>query len=153
MILMEELQEILNHLKTTLDKKQQDLFSLRSIQNFLLYYNQLTLFKPQVKTLLIEYFARMKQENYSIDWETCKIIGVKYIMGIGKYYGVELGFKIQTSLTGVFLWGLLADILLLMLGILHKVYYIPITTSILLINWGYRKMFYATKNKVFAIKY
>lgn len=150
---MKELQEKLNNLKINLDKEQQKLLSLNSIQNFLCYYNKLTFYKEDVQKLLIQYFVIMENSNYEIDKETSTQIGIDYIMKIGYYYSGQLGFKMKMNLDFAIFWGLIVDSLLLLVGVIKIVYYLPITTILIILYWAYLKVFYETKNKVFAVRY
>lgn len=116
------------------------------------YYDQLSESKPEVKKLLEEYFQFMESVNYFIDKQSGKMLGLKYIFSIGRFYR-RIGFKIQMFFVEVFYWGFFADLLLLFLGILKKLDYIPIITIALLAYWGYLKIFYENKNKVYGIGY
>jgi hypothetical protein len=74
-------------------------------------------------------------------------------MKIGTYYSSDLGFKVQMKLRFALMVGIHIDIGLLIIGVLKKAYYIPITTLILLCYWWYLKVFYENKNKVHNIRY
>ncbi len=154
---MKEFQEKLQALKNKLNKKERRYLCLRSIENFLLYFDQLQGYHSKVKKLLLEYFEEVeeitKQDDYFIDFSICKGLTQKYIMPLGLCYGRELNFKIQPSLSGVFFWGLQIDALLLFFKVLQKVDYIPITTIILFIRWLQRKIFFANKHKVYGAEY
>lgn len=150
---MQELQEKLNELKNSLDKEQQILFSLNSIQNFLLYYNKLTFYKDEVQKLLIEYFLIMKENDYNIDLDTSTNIGTDYVVKIGYYFSGQLGFKMKMNISFAIFWGLMVDILLLITGFLEKLDYVPISTIIMISYWAYLKFFYERRNKVFALRY
>jgi hypothetical protein len=154
---MKELQNKLQILKNKLNKKERSYLCLRSIENFLLYFNQLKQYHFKVENILIEYFEEVKDvtdsDDYFIDFETCKILTKKYIMPLGLYYGRELNFKIQPSLSGVFFWGLQIDVLLLFFKVLKGVDYIPIVTIILFLRWLNRKIFFANKHKAYGAEY
>lgn len=150
---MEALQEKLNSIRKNIDTEQQKLFSLKSIQNFLLYYDQLTFYKENIQKLLVQYFTVKKDNNYNIDKDISTQIGIDYILKIGYYYTGQLGFKMKMNLGFALFWGLIVDSLLLIGGILKKVYYLPIVTIIVVLYWGYLKVFFETKNKVYAVRY
>ena len=89
---MKELQDKLQTLKNKLNKKEQGYLCFRSIENFLLYFDQLQEYHSKVEKLLIEYFNEAEEitnsNDYFIDFNTCKILTKKYIMPIGLYYGL-----------------------------------------------------------------
>lgn len=150
---MMELQKRVDELRQSLNKEQQKMLSLNSIQNFLWSYDKLKQFKPEVQKLLIEYFNVIKEENYIIDKKTSTRIAFDYILKIGIYYSRELGFKIEKGLKFTLMVGFHADALLLIIGLLKRVYYIPITTLIMLCYWWYLNVFYERKNKVYNVRY
>ncbi|MEO8853916.1 MAG: hypothetical protein ABI359_09060 [Ginsengibacter sp.] len=150
---LQELQNKLEEIKRNLNQEQQEFFSLKSLQNFLNQYPKLTYYKESVQKLFIEYFPTMEYYNYKIDKETSTKIGIEYIMKIGYYYTGQLDFKLKMKLDFAIFWGVAVDLLLLILGVLHKVYYIPVATGIMLIYWGYLKIFFEKKNKIYAIGY
>ena len=149
-----ELQKRMNVLDSRLDYNQKRFFNLKSVRNFLIYYDKLEQSnKPIVEKLLKEYFEIMEDEDCSIDKKTSTRIAFDYIFKIGKYYTVDVGFKVRMTLRSTIVIGMLMDFLLFFSGILKKVYYIPIFTLIMLCNWGYLKIFYENKNKVFGLRY
>jgi len=150
---MIELQRKMDDLRQSLSKEQQKMLSLGSIQNFLWSYDKLKRYKPEVQKLLIEYFNAIEKENYIIDKKTSTRIAVDYILKIGICYSRELDFKIEKGLQFIFMVGLHVDAVLLIIGILEKVYYIPIATLIMLCYWWYLKVFYERKNKVYNVRY
>jgi len=91
--------------------------------------------------------------EYNIDKEGSRQIGIDYIMKIGYYYNAQAGFKMRMKLDFAIFWGLLADFLLLILGLLKIVYYVPIVTLLLLFDWIISKLFYERKNKIYDIGY
>jgi hypothetical protein len=140
-------------LKKTLTIKDQRLLSLKSIENFILYYDNLVHFKTEVYNLIKDYFNTIEKETVTIDKHRSREIANKYIMKIGAFYRVDLGFKFFRPLSAPFFWGLQIDILLLLIGILKNLHYIPLATIFLLLNWLYIKFFFENKNKVFGIMY
>ena len=113
----------------------------------------MTFYKEDVQKLLLEYFNLLEEIEYHIDKETSTQIGIDYIMKMGYYYSGQLGFKLKMNLDFAIFWGIMIDLLLLLSGLLKKMYYVPITTLILLLYWAYLKIFYENKNKVYAIRY
>lgn len=150
---IQELQNKLDNIKKVLDEEQRIFFSLNSIQNFLNSYNKLSHFEDKVYTLLVDYFSAMKDYDYSIDRETSTKIGKEYVIRIGTFYAAQLGFKLRLRFDIAIFYGILIDLLLLVFGVLQKVYYLPIATCTILIYWMYLRVFYEKRNKVFAIRY
>ncbi len=150
---MEDLQEICDELKNSLDKKQQGFICLKSFQNFLIFLHLLNHGRQKAQSLLENYSSFIKNLDYPIDFGTCKIITVDYVMPLGRLFRDELDFKIQPALSGVFFWGLQVDLLLLLFGVLQRIYFVPITTCLLLADWSHRKIFYETKNKTYGGEY
>jgi hypothetical protein len=150
---MFELQEKLDELKVSLEKEQQILFSLKSIQNFLTYFKKLNFYKDEVEKLLINYFRLMEENNCHIDKEKSTQLGIDYVMKIGYYYSGQLGFKMKMNFSFAIFWGLMLDSLFLVTGFLRKLYYLTIATILMILYWTYLKLFYERNNKVFALRY
>lgn len=117
---IEELNQRLIELMKTLDEEQQMFLNLKSIRNFLLHYNKLTNYKNEVRNLLVEYFDVIRSENYFVDKSRSTELAFKYIDHIGNYYRIELGFRLHTDLSFSIFWGVIADILLLLFGVLKN---------------------------------
>lgn len=150
---MEELQEKLVEIQDQITAEQQKLFSLKSIDNFLKYYSLIKYYQSDVYNLLIDYFKEMKDFEYEIDKETSTQLGINYVMKIGYYYSGQAGFKMKMNLDFAIFWGALIDLLLLSSGLLSKVFYLPISTLVLIMYWSYLRIFYESRNKVFAVRY
>jgi hypothetical protein len=150
---MEKFHHKVNYLKQTLTVKQQKMLSLNSIENFLLSYDKLTNYKYQVRILLSNYFEEIEKLNYIIDKDTSTRLAFDYLTKIGSYYSLNLGFKTRISLNYVLIVGLQIDCILLLFGILKRVYYIPVATLILFCYMQYVYIFYEKKNKVYMIRY
>lgn len=153
---MKEFQDKLQFLKDNLNKKEQSYLCLRSIENFLLYFDQLQQYKIKVEQLLIDYFNSIDEilnNGDIINFETCKFLVRDYILSIGRCYRIEEDFKLRSSLSGVLFWGLQIDILLLIFKLLKEVNYIPMTTLFFLVWWIYQQIFFTRKHKVYGVKY
>src|ERR1700759_5241882 len=92
----------LQTLQKDLSKKQKEFLCLKSIENFVLYYNQLSHSRLKVENLLNEYFKSIDEvlefTDNQVNFQTCKFLVKNYILPIGKYYEEELDFHIQPSL-------------------------------------------------------
>jgi hypothetical protein len=152
-MIIEEFKEKLNERRGTLNKEQQKMLSLNSIENFLMSYGELKQYKQEVLKLLVSYFEEIESHDYIIDKTISNKIAFDYVMKIGTYYSNELGFKVQMKLQFVLMVGLHVDAALLITGVLRKVYYVPVTTLILLGRWLYLKTNYEQKHKVHNIRF
>lgn len=150
---MIELQQKIDVIKKNLNKEQQQMLSLNSIQNFILSYDKLQHHKLEVQKMLNGYFEEIEKGNYIIDKNTSTRIAFDYIMKIGMYYSSELGFKIKMKLRFALMWGIHLDVFFLIIGFLKKVYYVPIATLIFLSTWWYLKIVYERKKMVYNIRY
>ena len=150
---MKELKQRLDAIKTEITEEQRSLFSLSSIDNFISYYSCLNHYQSEVYNLLQSYLNVVEEHKDEIDKATSKEIGIKYVMKIGYYYSAFVGFKMKMKLDFAVFWGVMADLLLLLSGLLSKVFFIPIVTLFLLLYWTYIKLFFERKKKVFAVGY
>ena len=152
--MVENIKIKLEELKETLTEEQQRFLHFKSIDNFLFHFDNLS-YQSQiaVKRLLQQYFDILDGEDYSIDKETSTQLGKEYIWQMGHYYVFHMNFKIRMRLFFAIFVGLHLDILLLILGGLKQVYYIPIVTCMFLTYWIYLKIFFENKKKVYAIRY
>lgn len=150
---MEKFEEKLQELRLKLSDGQQRLLSLNSIENYLIYFNDINRFKLEVQALLDDYFSSIEKIGYSADKNIGRTLGSDYIMKIGVYYRVELGFKFYRPISAALFWGIQIDIILSILGYLKKIYFFPIGTCLLILNWMFVKIFYEKKHKVFGIMY
>lgn len=48
---------------------------------------------------------------------------INYVMSLGRLFHDELDFEIQPQLSAYSFWGIQIDLLLLLFGVLHKIYY------------------------------
>lgn len=117
------------------------------------FYGRIKYYGDDVLKLLTEYFQIMKATDYSINKEGSNQIGIDYIMKIGYYYSGQAGFKMKMKLDFAIFRGILADLLLLISGLLKQVYYIPIVTLLLLIYWSILKLYYEKRGRIFNTGY
>ncbi len=150
---MIEFQSIVDTLRKTLTTEQQEILSLNSIQNFIWSFDKLKNYKLEVQKLLNEYFEEIGNKNYLVDKNTSTRLSFDYIMKIDSYYSADLGFKIKMKLRFALMWGIHLDLFLLIIGILKKVYYMPIVTLLMLSTFLYLKEVYERKNMVYNMRY
>ncbi len=71
-------------------------------------------------------------------------------MKIGTIYNDQLNFQVYMELKWALFIGLHADLILLVLGLLEKVYYVPVVTILFTGYFLYLNQFYRKKNKVYG---
>lgn len=150
--------ERLNNIESLRDRftpNEIKLLHLDSYRNFLLYIDKFdsTNSKVIVTNLIDEYFTEIKSLNYSIDKNKSNELGFKYLREIGLYFRRELGFKYYTPLSSVMIIGGVIDLILLLFGLLERIYFVPIISTILLFEHFYIKIRYERKNKVYGLHY
>jgi spore coat polysaccharide biosynthesis predicted glycosyltransferase SpsG len=146
--LLREKEEIL---KNILSPKEQELIYFKSIQNFLLYFDQLKIESEKKKILekIESYFLQIEENVFSYSISEKRQILKEFINPIAFYYIARFHFKFYIGLKYSIFIGLNIDIFLLIFGALKYIYYIPIATFILLFYWLFIEIFYAKKNKVY----
>ncbi|MDE3181909.1 MAG: hypothetical protein KGM16_00710 [Bacteroidota bacterium] len=127
-----ELQQKLNKIRDDLPIDQQRLFNLKSIQNFLLYFDKLSSSKSEAMKLLQKYFKMMESYDYHIDKDISKMITETYITPLGVYYHKDVGFKIKLEISDVIIYSIGGDLLLLIFGLIKKPEYLLIVPAFIL---------------------
>lgn len=151
---MKEIQEKLMLVKNSLTPIQQKYINLRSLENFFQYFDELKEeHKPIVEEIMKGYFSILKSKNFTIDKNLSTSITFSHLINMGRFYSADLNFKTKSNFNDVIFWGIPADIILLVLGQLSKIYYIPITTLIIFVYSLYVKKNFETKNKVYSLRY
>lgn len=148
-----QLQKKLDKIKNHLPEDQQQLFNLKSIQNFLYSFDKLSSYRNEVLELLEEYFKMMESYDYYIDKDVSKLFIKKYITRIGTYYHKEAGFKVRLSIQEVLIYSIGADLILFITGLIKKPIYSLLVPFIILIYFFYIKIFFENKNKVCGAHY
>lgn len=133
-----------------LTNKQKELIYFRSVENFLFYINQLSASEKGIVVQQLEgYFALLEDEGFEFHFSQKKEILKSIIEPIAYYYIKEFHFKFYMGLKYSLFIGINIDIFLLLIGVLKKVSYVPIATSIFIIYWLYVELFFAKKRKVY----
>lgn len=153
--MIEDLKIKFEGLKSTLTPEQQKFLHFGSIDNFLFHFNSLKNYQAQiaVKQLLQQYFDMLDTEGHDIDKDASTLLGKEFILKIGRYYRFYSHFKLHMSLSFALFAGIHVDVLLLIIGVLKQVYYIPIVTLAFLSYWLYSKVLYENRKKVYDIRY
>jgi hypothetical protein len=127
----------------------------KSIYNFLIHYKYLQ--GDNIKLIVGEtiksYFEEIKKCNYSITIEKSREIYAKYIIKMGQYYNSQLGFKPFVRFVVALYIGFIFDIFLLLLGVLSKVYYIPVATIFFASYNRLLHYYLSKKNKLYGPRY
>lgn len=124
-----------------------------SMKNFLYNYNNINdRKKERVLDLFENYITEIERANFYFTKEESLELANKYINKIADIF-TGLGFKINVKFGFVIWWGILSDILLLILGILSHIKYLPITTILLFFYYMYLQLFKKPKKLVYGIFY
>jgi hypothetical protein len=144
--------ELLQNLKERLSPDLLEKIHYRSVTNFLIHFEKLSN-KDIVRILIIRYFEEIRDHDYIIDRDLSRDLFHKYLAQIGKYYNFQLGFKSFMPFKYSIGVAIIIDGVVLFLGILKKIYYIPITTILGTLGHEYLYFFYGKKNRLFGLYY
>lgn len=148
---MKELQEKLREQKNILNSQQRQYINFQSLENFFLYFDELKEeHKPIVEGIMRDYFNIIERDNFLIDKDISTEISFSHILAMGRYYKFDVGFKLWTDFKYTIFWSIAIDFLLLISGLLKRIYYIPIITLITVANGLYIKIFYVNRNKAYG---
>jgi hypothetical protein len=139
-----------------LDKKQLRNINFYSISNFVNAYDKLkgSKEKETVYNLLNSYFDEMKGEDLnSFSKDQSKELFFSYIVKIGQYYNYQLGFKGYMGINGAIFGGIVMDLILSIFGILVKLYFIPISTILLVLFTTAINHYFGRVNKLYGYRY
>jgi hypothetical protein len=137
--------------KSVLSDKEQDLIYFKSIQNFILYFDQLRNEheRREILDLMESFFSEIEENRFSYSISEKREILNRFINPIAFYYIKRFHFKFYIGLKYSIFLGLNVDIALLIFGVSKYIYYIPIGTLLFLVYWLFIEIFYAKKNKVY----
>ena len=138
-----------------LSKQQLNSIHYRSVNNFLQYFTQLKTdsIKEQIIDLLEKYFSEIERMDYELTNSQSSELFRKYIMRIGTFYNSQLNLQSYMKTKWALFIGLNADLILLILGLLKKIHYIPIVTICFTGYFGYLKIRYGRRNKLYGTGY
>jgi hypothetical protein len=148
---VEEYIELLSNWKSSLTIKEQKLIFLHSMENFLFHFDSLPIQdKIEVKPFIQVYFEYLQnRELVTFTLNDKKLIAKEFIRPLSKYFIVALDFKAHGELNIMAFIGINIDICLLLLGILKKLYFIPIATILFIVYWLFIEIKFAKKKLVF----
>ena len=153
--MVEIFQNQMKKLMNELSKEQLSKIHYGSVSNFLQYFNQLKgdSLKQEILILLENYFEKIKELNYELNKDESQMLYDNYLMKVGTYYNSELRFQVYMQPKWALFIGLNVDVVLLIFGLLKKVYYIPIVTILFCGYFIYLKMKYGRQNKLYGYGY
>ena len=127
----------------------------KSIDNFLASFEYLRSggIKNQVLEYLVEYYREIELKEYDLSLDESSEIYDKYILKIGIYYNAELNFKAYMRPKWALFIGVNVDVVLLILGLLKKIYYLPAATILMLGWFMYLKFIYEKHGKLYGFRY
>lgn len=152
---IDQFKEKQNSLRLILASKQLQYIHSQSVDNFLKYINHFKEggIKDQIIKYLEAYFYEIEIKDYLLTKDESDHIFRKYIMSIGTFYKEELDFKIYKRPKWAIFLGIHIDLLLLVLGILKRVYYLPIATILLGGYFIYLEKIFGKRNKLYGLRY
>ncbi len=155
MDLIDEYLALLKSLDNLLSKDELRNIQSKSMTNFLISFKKIKGedVKQKILKCFEEYFQLIKSYDYRIDYEMHKEINLKYIMKIGQYYNYQLGFKPIMRFSTALFFGVVFDVFLLSTGFLKTIYYVPISSLLVLVQNRYIEFFYKRKNKCYGFNY
>lgn len=141
-------------LDTRLTSSQKKYIHYTSILNFLNHFQNIPdkTTKAKVVTLLNAYYVEIEKADFDIDRNAGFLLGKQYLVELGRLYSRHVGFKQELDIRSALLWGIMADSLLLLSGVLKKVFFIPISTIILLL-WYWRLQRCRREGKLYGLFY
>ena len=126
-----QIETIFEDWKSNLSERSKKYIHYYSTNNFLYHFKEINeREKSKALNLFENYVVEVENAGFHFDKNESLEIANKYMNRIADFY-TDLGFKLNIKLSFVVFWGLLADILLLVLGVLSKIKFIPIVTLIL----------------------
>lgn len=144
--------EKINNLKLSLNESQLNSIHFQSVNNFLKYFCSIKneAIQQKIITYLNGYFREIEEKQYDLVQSDSNEIYQKYIMQIGTLYNAELDFKIYIRPKVALFFGVHVDLLLLIFGLLKRVYYIPVITVLLTGYFLYIHVFYKARGKIYG---
>lgn len=126
-----------------------------SIRNFTIHFAEITGVESrnEILKLLNGYLEEIETQNYDVDSYLSRDLARKYVFPIGEYFKSESNFVITFHLRHVIVYGIMIDSLLMMSGLLKKIYYIPVVTLGFLFYEFFVIIFKEPKNRVYGIYY
>jgi len=148
-----EIQDKFNVWDSDLSLDEKKYMHYNSMKNFLYNYKNIKDHKKERMLDLFEtYILEVEKANFYFNKDESLELANKYINKIADIF-TGLGFKLNVRLSFVIWWGILADILLLILGILSHIKYLPITTILLFLYYTYLQLYKKPRKLVYGIFY
>ncbi len=151
----ENYQTLLASMKQELSKSELECIHYQSVYNFVKHLDEFKRgpLKDQIIMYLDKYFKEVKEKQYLFDKDESMDLFQNCIVKIGTIYYTGLNFKVYMRLKWALFISLNIDLVLLLLGILKKFYYIPIVTVLFCGYISYLYIFYESKNKLYGYKF
>ncbi len=135
---MNNYSEKIQEVKALFEKKDLKYIHYNSISNFIYHLDEIKKenYKIAISKYLDMYFL-LFEEDVIITKDLSKELFTTCVQKIGNFYNVELGFKLYQNLKYEIFIALHIDIILLISGVLKKIYYIPVTNLYVVIRYIY----------------
>jgi hypothetical protein len=127
----------------------------RSFRNFINSFDSFdnSNVKDKVQVLLSGYVEDVEANDFFFERNESWELAIKYLSTLSGYYRENLKFMSMLSLSTSLLYGIMIDSLLLISGLLKKIHYLPIVTSLFALYFCYVYFFKARKGLVYGIFY
>jgi hypothetical protein len=152
---IEQIKETILSWETMLSKRMKKYIHYRSMRNFILHFDDIKNSKVQEKilALLSEYIEEVKTNHYDFEAESSYHLARKYLSDLSDYFREYSNFMQVIKVQNVFLYGILGDGLLYLVGFLSKIWYIPIVTVFLLLYYLFISIFKEPQRRVYGLFY
>ncbi|MFZ1528250.1 MAG: hypothetical protein WAT19_05855 [Ferruginibacter sp.] len=139
-------------IESTLSKVEHRMIFFVSIKNFILYIEEIPNVedREETKKMLAQYFDFIVNEQI-IDISLKKFIQKKYLIPLSQVYIKNFHFKYHTSLKTILFISIQIDVLLYIIGISKKWFFLPMATIAMAGYWLFVETFYAKKGKVYGV--
>ncbi len=142
-----------NQLENTLTPHQLSYIHSKSVRNFLNYlpYINSNKLKHEIINNLQDYFDEIEIMDYTFTRRESGELLIKYLKKVGQIYKLQFNFRMSIPIKYAFFIGIHIDFLLLLIGFLKVLYYVPVVT-ILLVGYSiFLKIFF--KNRLWGYWY
>ncbi|MDB5198154.1 MAG: hypothetical protein JWO92_117 [Chitinophagaceae bacterium] len=153
--MIETFEKKLNDLKSLLSEDQLLYIHPRSVENFFKYFKYLRAgaIRDEVIEYFNQYFLYIETRSFILTLDESDEVFNKYIGKIGTIYNSLLHFQVYMKPKWALFIAINIDLLLLILGQLKKIYYVPIATILFGGYIFYLKITYEKKGMLYGLRY
>ena len=151
--MLENFSDKITYYEENLDLKSQSYIHLRSMKNFVLYWDKLTESHKIVAAKYFETYFTALSQNTEYDWNGSNTLYWDYIHPLGVIYRVDLKFKSHKKLSDQIIYGLVIDVFLFVTGISGHLFYLPVGTLFFCLDWYFTKVRHHHHGRVYGPRY